>query len=355
MSYKNTLFSIGLSAAALISTLALSHGQAQAATTGTTTYKDGATTVWNAPSFGTAARYLGQGQQVTITGSKTVDGTTWYQIGQNEWVPSIYMQSSDDTAAATTNTAAAVGSVKVNYTAGSTTVWTGVDSGQAAGYLAPGATASYTETQQANGLTWYHISNGWVPSKFVSVVGTDAATTATNTQTQQQSAAQQAQQAQQQAQAAAQQKQQAAQAAAAQQAQAQAAQTASAQQSQQAAQSQAQQSATQQQAVTATANTAATTQQSSTAASAASATVKVSFYDPAALGSGMGYNGVAANLAKYPKGTHLKITLADGTVLHRVVNDTGSFVASNPNQIDLAWPNASIPSYGVTTASVSVE
>ena len=37
------------------------------------------------------------------------------------------------------------------------------------------------------------------------------------------------------------------------------------------------------------------------------ATVKVSFYDPAVLGSSMGYGGVATNNAVYPKGTQLQI------------------------------------------------
>lgn len=83
--------------------------------------------------------------------------------------------------------------------------------------------------------------------------------------------------------------------------------------------------------------------------------VKISFYDPAVLGSSMGYSGVAANLSVYPKGTKLKIVFADGTEIHRVVNDTGTFVYSSPNQIDVAWPNSAIPSYGITTATVTVE
>lgn len=324
MSHNKTLFSIGLSAAALIGTLTLSHGQAQAATTGTTTYEGGATTVWSSPAFSTPTRYLTHGQQVNIIDSKTVNGTTWFEVGQNEWVPSIYMQSANDTTATSTaapaNTATAVGSVKVNYTAGSTTVWTGVDSGKAAAYLAPGETAQYSETSTGNGYTWYHITSGWVPSKYVSVVGANTQPTTQQTQTAQPAQQQQAQPAVQ----------------------------------QQAAQPSQQQN-TQQQTNTYSANTQQNSTASTNTVSSASATVKVTFYDPASLGSNMGYNGVAANLAKYPKGTRLKITLADGTVLHRVVNDTGTFVSSNPNQIDLAWPNSSVPSYGVTTASVSVE
>ena len=72
------------------------------------------------------------------------------------------------------------------------------------------------------------------------------------------------------------------------------------------------------------------------------------------LGSGLGYGGVAANLSVFPKGTRLKITLSDGTVWYRTVNDTGSFAAGNPNQLDIAMPNSQIPSAGVLTATVEV-
>ncbi|EEQ66361.1 cell wall-associated hydrolase [Lacticaseibacillus paracasei subsp. paracasei 8700:2] len=83
-------------------------------------------------------------------------------------------------------------------------------------------------------------------------------------------------------------------------------------------------------------------------------TFKLSFYDPSVLGSGLGYGGVAANLSVFPKGTRLKITLSDGTVWYRTVNDTGSFAAGNPNQLDVAIPNSQIPSAGVLTATVEV-
>ncbi|KRN99333.1 DPBB and LysM peptidoglycan-binding domain-containing protein [Companilactobacillus kimchiensis] len=102
----------------------------------------------------------------------------------------------------------------------------------------------------------------------------------------------------------------------------------------------------------ATTQSAAQTQTSATGTS--QGTFKISFYDPAVLGSNMGYSGVAANLSVFPKGTTLKITLSDGTVLIRTVNDTGTFAYSNPNQLDVAMPNNQIPSYGVTTASVEV-
>ncbi|WP_368790803.1 LysM peptidoglycan-binding domain-containing protein [Companilactobacillus farciminis] len=107
---------------------------------------------------------------------------------------------------------------------------------------------------------------------------------------------------------------------------------------------------TQSQATTTQAATDTTSQTTSTS----QGTFKISFYDPSVLGSNMGYSGVAANLSVFPKGTQLKITLADGTVLYRTVNDTGTFANSNSQQLDVAMPSSSIPSYGVTTASVEV-
>ncbi|CAJ1196288.1 hypothetical protein CPR19092_LGOLGGFK_01838 [Companilactobacillus paralimentarius] len=100
--------------------------------------------------------------------------------------------------------------------------------------------------------------------------------------------------------------------------------------------------------------TTQSTTDTSSQATTASGTFKISFYDPSVLGSNMGYGGVAANLSVFPKGTQLKITLADGTVLYRTVNDTGTFANSNSQQLDVAMPSSSIPSYGVTTASVEV-
>ncbi|WP_338231500.1 DPBB and LysM peptidoglycan-binding domain-containing protein [Companilactobacillus muriivasis] len=112
------------------------------------------------------------------------------------------------------------------------------------------------------------------------------------------------------------------------------------------------QQATQTPATTTQTQTAST--QATTQTGTSQVTFKISFYDPAVLGSNMGYSGVAANLSVFPKGTTLKITLSDGTVLIRTVNDTGTFAYSNPNQLDVAMPNNQIPSYGVTTASVEV-
>lgn len=87
---------------------------------------------------------------------------------------------------------------------------------------------------------------------------------------------------------------------------------------------------------------------------AAKITMSATAYDPAVLGSSMGYSGVAANLSKYPKGTQLKITLSDGTVLNRTVNDTGTFAYSNPNQLDIAMPNSQALQFGRQNITVQV-
>lgn len=106
---------------------------------------------------------------------------------------------------------------------------------------------------------------------------------------------------------------------------------------------------------------ASTTQQSSANAASTQSTTgtnygtfKLSFYDPAVLGSNMGYGGVAANLSVFPKGTRLKITLSNGTVWYRTVNDTGTFAASNSRQLDVAMPSSQIPSAGIMSATVQV-
>lgn len=103
-----------------------------------------------------------------------------------------------------------------------------------------------------------------------------------------------------------------------------------------------------------TARATAPRQTTSASTATSQGTFKLTFYDPAVLGSNMGYGGVAANLSVFPKGTRLKIVLSDGTTWYRVVNDTGGFAASNPRQLDVAMPSTQIPSAGVLSATVSV-
>lgn len=97
-----------------------------------------------------------------------------------------------------------------------------------------------------------------------------------------------------------------------------------------------------------------TTSAASTATGASKGTFKVTFYDPAVLGSSMGYGGISANLSVLPRGSRVKIQLSNGQTLIRVVNDTGGFAAGNPHQIDVAMPNSQIPSAGVLSAIVTI-
>lgn len=111
---------------------------------------------------------------------------------------------------------------------------------------------------------------------------------------------------------------------------------------------------TTQKAATTTNSTSSSATTTSSSSTTNKGTFKLSFYDPAVLGSNMGYSGVAANLSVFPKGTKLKITLSNGTVWYRTVNDTGSFAASNSRQLDVAMPSSQIPSAGILYATVEV-
>lgn len=97
-----------------------------------------------------------------------------------------------------------------------------------------------------------------------------------------------------------------------------------------------------------------TTSQPATTSGVNKGTFKVTFYDPAAMGSSMGYGGIAANLSVLPRGTRVKIQMSNGVTLYRTVNDTGGFAAGNPHQIDVAMPNSQIPSAGVLFATVTI-
>lgn len=113
--------------------------------------------------------------------------------------------------------------------------------------------------------------------------------------------------------------------------------------------------AAQQQAAAQAQSAASTTTVATSSTSGTSkGTFKISFYDLTVLGSSLGYGGVAANLSMFPKGTRLKISMSNGQVLYRTVNDTGSFAYANPYQLDVAMPNSQIPSAGILSASVEV-
>lgn len=69
---------------------------AKTADTVTGNYKAGAITVWTSPTSGVATgHYMVYGQTKSITNKKQVGNITWYQIGDNAWVPSAYVAYND--------------------------------------------------------------------------------------------------------------------------------------------------------------------------------------------------------------------------------------------------------------------
>ena len=259
------------------------------------TYNGGATTVWTSPTAGQQVkRYVTTGEHVKFVNSKKVFAEIWYETEDHGWIPERYLSIN------TLQQLAPLTKKAAQSAAASAAAQSAAESA-----AAQSAAAESAASVQA------------------------AAESAANQQAQQQAAeqAQQAQQAQQQ------QVQQ--------------------QQAQQAAAQQKQQQQVQQQAVSQP--VAQTTQTSQPTQSATNkGTFKISFYDPAVLGSNMGYSGVAANLSVFPKGTVLRITMSNGQTLTRTVNDTGSFAAGNPNQLDVAMPSGQIPAAGILSATVEV-
>lgn len=297
------------------------------------TYNGGATTVWTSPTAGQQVkRYVTTGEHVKFVNSKKVFAEIWYETEDHGWIPERYLSINTlqqlapltkkaDAAAAPTQTtspaeqAAQAATTSANALAASSAAAQSAAASAAAQSAAESAAAQSAAAESAASVQ-------------------AAAESAANQQAQQQAAeqAQQAQQAQQQ-QVQQQQVQQ--------------------QQAQQAAAQQKQQQQVQQQAVSQpVAQTTQTTQPTQSATN--KGTFKISFYDPAVLGSNMGYSGVAANLSVFPKGTVLRITMSNGQTLTRTVNDTGSFAAGNPNQLDVAMPSGQIPAAGILSATVEV-
>lgn len=88
-------------------------------------------------------------------------------------------------------------------------------------------------------------------------------------------------------------------------------------------------------------------------------TMVATAYDPEVAAGGQGTSiptgtGVAAALSRYPKGTQLEIKFQDGHTENRVVNDTGTFAYSNPNQLDISMTNAEAMQFGRQSIQVRV-
>ncbi|MDC4186542.1 C40 family peptidase [Loigolactobacillus coryniformis] len=112
---------IGIAGATLLSVATTSD--VQAATTGTVTYEPGATTVWNNSDTPSPIRYLVKDQTVNIEGQKQHAGETWYNIGNDEWVPGKYLNVTEDgnTAQAQASQAQAQQAAAQTQTAATTT------------------------------------------------------------------------------------------------------------------------------------------------------------------------------------------------------------------------------------------
>ncbi|MDO1605788.1 C40 family peptidase [Lactobacillus sp. YT155] len=184
---------IGVSGLALLSVAA---NEVSAATQGTVSYKEGATTVWNSTDKGQKVKsYLAQNQKVNITAEKQVFGEKWYNLGNDSWVAAKYV-STNSAAAPAASTAATSQTVTGKYANGAITIWTDANSGVATGkYMFNGQSKAVKSTKSVNGSTWYQVDGGWVSAEFVSTNGTSAQA-ATQTQTQQPAAQQPAAQTQ---------------------------------------------------------------------------------------------------------------------------------------------------------------
>ncbi|MFD1670479.1 C40 family peptidase [Agrilactobacillus yilanensis] len=110
MTHNKTLMTVSAGIAGLAG-IALVNGhdnsKVQAATqTATVNYSQGTTTVWGSADFTQPKSYVSYQQTVDIYGSKQVGGTTWYLVGDNSWIPEIYLSFDNQTQNTPTDTTA---------------------------------------------------------------------------------------------------------------------------------------------------------------------------------------------------------------------------------------------------------
>ncbi|MDE3303578.1 cell wall hydrolase P75 [Lacticaseibacillus paracasei] len=192
----------GFVGAAGLATLA-TGANTVSASTGTVNYKSSATTVWNSPSWHQVKRYVTFGDKVQVLGQKVDrNGATWYKVGDNQWIPGIYLnfdgktvtvqapeqtasqaavsqapasqapasQAPASQAAAQPDTQTANIQLYVKNIGSAVTVWATPAYSQATGqYLEGNQTLTAVAQLQANGETWYRLANGgYVPERFAS-------------------------------------------------------------------------------------------------------------------------------------------------------------------------------------------
>lgn len=177
--------------AALSAVIGFKSQTADAATTAAASYQQGATTVWSSPTVGqTAKHYVSYGQTLTLTGSKTVWGQTWYQTTDGGWVPAQYLSlnptstAATTSASSTTNAPTVAGQLTTSYSTGAITVWSNPAFGTVKSYLGNGQTVAYTEQKVVNGATWYHLQQGgWVLNNYTTAGAVSTAVATKQTQT----------------------------------------------------------------------------------------------------------------------------------------------------------------------------
>lgn len=152
---------LGVTGAALLGT---GHVHAATNTTATVKYDNGATTVWTSPEAGQQVkRYVFKNQSFKVLGKRDVYGTTWYQVGQDEWINGKYVSVSSNS----TNLV-----ITPTYTDGAVTVWATPAYTQPTGqYLTAGQKVNAVAEHTVGHEGWYQLDNGgWVPARYVKVV-----------------------------------------------------------------------------------------------------------------------------------------------------------------------------------------
>ncbi len=126
------------------------------------------------------AGYLKPGEKVTITKTKTVNGTKWGKI-KNGWVSMEYIKL--DKKSENTNQSTTTDSKKITGTV-NVSDWLRVRSGAGtsysiAGYLKPGEKITVTKTKTVNGTKWGKIEKGWVSMDYIKVDSASSNSTTT--------------------------------------------------------------------------------------------------------------------------------------------------------------------------------
>lgn len=90
----------------------------------TANYAGGATTVWTDVNASSVKGYIGEGQTVSYVATKTVNGTTWYQIKNGGWINGAYVGTQGATSNASNSSSTNSSSTSSNSSNASTSTST---------------------------------------------------------------------------------------------------------------------------------------------------------------------------------------------------------------------------------------